>query len=162
MLVLKPTPVGKGVFTTARIEPGEIVTRFAGPVKRDAELATGWEEDHAIQIGPDLYLGPSGGLDDFINHSCDPNGGIRIAGLKVEFVAIRVIHPGEELTFDYSTTMSRDRWRMACRCGARGCRGLVREFRFLPPTVRDRYVSLGIVPAYVLDEVPARSVAESL
>lgn len=162
MLVLKSTPVGKGVFTTVRIEPGEVVARFGGPVKRGAELASGWEEDHALQIGPDLYLGPSGGLDDLINHSCDPNGGIRIEGPKVEFVAIRVIHPGEELTFDYSTTMSKDRWRMVCRCGASGCRGLVREFRFLSAAVRARYASLGIVPAYVLDEAPALDAVASL
>jgi len=57
---------------------------------------------------------------------------------------------GEEIAYDYSITMLDDPWEMACRCGSRACRKLVREFRFLPPEVRKRYIGLGIVPDYVL------------
>jgi SET domain-containing protein len=39
----------------------------------------------------------------------------------VEFYALRKIAPGEELTVDYGQTHHQG--RLACRCGAEGCRG---------------------------------------
>jgi len=53
-------------------------------------------------------MGPSGGVDDFFNHSCDPNAGLQIDGQKVWLVAIKNITQGEEITWDYSTTMDED------------------------------------------------------
>jgi hypothetical protein len=109
--------------------------------------------DHYVQIGPDRYLGPSGGADDYVNHSCDPNSGLKIRGTTVDLVAIRNIEPGEEITWDYSTTMDEDDWEMDCRCGAASCRKRIRDFKQLPVPVRERYIRLGIVPQYAIDSV---------
>lgn len=106
------------------------------------------EDDRYIQIGPDAYLGPSGATDDLVNHSCDPNAGVIITGKSVALNAIRDIAEGEEITWDYSTTMFEDDWTMACHCGSPLCRGVIREFRLLPKEIRKRYISLGIVPSY--------------
>lgn len=57
----------------------------------------------------------------FTNHSCQPNARLSIDNGRVEFYALRVIEPGEELTVDYGETHHAG--RLACRCGAPGCRG---------------------------------------
>ena len=57
----------------------------------------------------------------FTNHSCRPNARLSIANGRVEFYALRVIAAGEELTVDYGETHHEG--RLACRCGAEGCRG---------------------------------------
>jgi uncharacterized protein len=57
----------------------------------------------------------------FTNHSCRPNARLSTAYGRVEFYALRDIAPGEELTVDYGQTHHEG--KLACRCGAPGCRG---------------------------------------
>lgn len=57
----------------------------------------------------------------FTNHSCQPNGQLRISGGRIEFYALREIAPGEEITVDYGETHHEG--RLTCRCGAPGCVG---------------------------------------
>lgn len=59
----------------------------------------------------------------FINHSCDPNTFIRCTPTRAEFYARRRIARGEELTADYGE--SHHNGELACRCGARNCRGFI-------------------------------------
>jgi SET domain-containing protein len=42
-------------------------------------------------------------LDDFTNHSCEPNCGLRVDPSGFEMIALRDITANEELTYDYST-----------------------------------------------------------
>jgi hypothetical protein len=61
-------------------------------------------------------------LGRFMNHSCDPS----CLGLDGDFeVAVRDLHPGDELTDDYGTLNLQAHESFTCRCGARNCRGLV-------------------------------------
>ena len=46
--------------------------------------------------------------------------------------------------------MHEDRWTMACRCGAANCRGLVADFRLLPPERQQHYLKLGIVQPFIV------------
>jgi hypothetical protein len=65
--------------------------------------------------------------------------------------AVRRIAAGAEVTFDYSTTIGDDDiWRLRCRCGRARCRGTIRNFGSLPARVRQRYVTRGLVPGYIL------------
>ena len=57
----------------------------------------------------------------FTNHSCRPNAQLRIREGRIEFYALRAIAVGEEITVDYGETHHEG--RLACRCGAAGCRG---------------------------------------
>ncbi len=57
-----------------------------------------------------------------MNHSCQPNVGFNAAE---DFVAMRAIQRGEELCWDYAFGESNPKFRMRCRCGAAGCRGVV-------------------------------------
>jgi hypothetical protein len=60
-------------------------------------------------------------LARYVNHSCRPS--CLSAGYNFE-IAVRDIHPGEELTDDYATLNLEGSF--ACHCGAPHCRGTVR------------------------------------
>jgi uncharacterized protein len=151
-LVVREGKAGRGVFADEAIRAGELIIRFTGPFLRYADTTP---QTYALQVGPDLYIGASGGFDDYINHSCAPNAGMKIQGagqdVSVNLHAIRDIGEGEEICFDYSTTMAEDDFEMPCRCGAPSCRGLVRDGKHLPGDVWERYLGLGILPEYVVE-----------
>lgn len=138
---------GRGVFAEEPIQKGTVILRYGGPFLRYADTTP---QTYAVQVGPDLYLGASGGLDDYVNHCCDPNCGLVInAPTDVTLVAVRDIAAGEEIFFDYSTTMAEDDFEMPCHCGAAACRKLIRDGKHLPEEVWERYERLGILPGYV-------------
>jgi hypothetical protein len=76
----------------------------------------------AIQVGVNAWMWSSGGLDDLVNHSCAPNLGLfPMVGADggdgdLYLVARREIAAGEELSFDYSTSMVDEPWAMDCAC----------------------------------------------
>lgn len=148
-LIVKTAVHGRGVFAGEKISAGTKILCFTGPILRHAQTTP---QTYAVQIGPDRYLGASGGLDDCVNHSCDPNAGLVIdsdKAVEADLIAIRDIAEGEEICFDYSTTMAEDDFEMACRCGSPRCRGVVRDGKHLPEDLWRKYVSLGIIPGYV-------------
>ena len=144
-LSIRSSATGRGVFATETIVAGAELMRFVGPLLRYAQTTP---QTLALQIGPDLYVGESGGLDDCVNHSCSPNAGLVIDGTDVRLIALRDIAVGEQVTFDYSTTMDEDDFEFDCLCGAATCRGRVRDFKHLDAPLKRRYAELGIVPAY--------------
>lgn len=141
---------GKAVFAAETISKGELVIRLGGQRFDRSELPHPYTDfdDKYLQIGRDEYLGPSGEFDDYINHSCDPNSGLIIDETSVILVALREVSPGEEITFDYSTTMDEDDWELVCDCGSPICRGTIRDFKKLPDEIQRKYAKLGIVPGY--------------
>lgn len=56
----------------------------------------------------------------YTNHSCAPNARLAIRQGRVEFVSLRAIAPGEEISVDYGETHHEG--KLACRCGAENCR----------------------------------------
>ncbi len=149
-LTVRDCDTGRGVFAAAPVPAGTTLLRYAGPRLTYAQTTP---QTLAVQVGPDLYLGESGGPDDLVNHSCDPNAGLVVVGddgSDVVLVAVRDIAPGEQVTFDYSTTLDEDDFEFDCRCGAAACRGRMRDFKHLPGDVKRRYADLGVVPAYNL------------
>lgn len=154
-----PSPHGHGVFATQAFVPGQPILLLAGPVLRHAEvLARGRDRVYALQIGADEYLDtmPPG---RYANHSCDPNAGIMNDRM---LIALRSIEPGEEIRFDYSTTMTQDHWTMECRCGEPICRRVILDFHHLPPITQNRYLQLGIVQRFIVNEVRRRSPARGV
>jgi uncharacterized protein len=142
---------GRGVFAQSAIDAGAFLIKFTGPLLRYEQTSP---QTLALQIAPDLYLGASGQMDDLINHSCDPNAGLIIRGTDVSLIAIRDIAAGEEIFFDYSTTMDEDDFELICQCGHPTCRGVVRDFKHLPDSRKRCYADLGIVPEYNLKYLP--------
>jgi len=141
---------GRGVFATQPIAAGLVILNFTGPLLRFSQTTP---QTLALQIDRDLYIGASGGMDDLVNHSCDPNCGLIIRGTDVQLKTLRPIATGEEIFFDYSTTMDEDDFEFTCRCQSPACRKTIRDFKHLPATLRRRYRELGIVPSYNLKYV---------
>ncbi len=127
---------GKGVFATARIEPGELVWDYDGKEQWISEIPEAlWQ--FAFQVDYDRYIVPEReSIGWYLNHSCEPN--CVILG-RTRIVALSTIEPGDEVTFDYSTNVGWDGFTMECRCGAPGCRKVVRSYRYLSPELRGRY-----------------------
>lgn len=146
--------LGRGLFAGRSFRPGELLFHFTGPeISLPQAIAKGDTEGNALQIGPTTYLDlePPG---VFANHSCRPNAGIRH---HTAAHALRAIAPGEEICFDYSTTMSERRWTLRCRCGADSCRGLITDFHDLPPALQEHYLTLGIVQPFIIAELQTPS-----
>lgn len=151
-LILTQSKLGKAVLANKNFKIGEEIIEFRGqPMKREElpKLVT-LEDDRYIQVGKNKYLGPSGGYDDFFNHSCNPNSGIKIVGKKVTLIAIKDIKKNEEITWDYSTTMDEDDWEMDCSCKSKNCRKKITDFKYLPKPIQQKYRALKIVPKYIL------------
>ena len=147
-LTIRSGTAGQGVFTEKPIPAGTWIIRFEGPFLRYDQTSV---STYALQIGPDLYIGESGSFDDFINHSCNPNAGLKIEGRTVDLFSIRDIAAGEEILFDYSTTLDEDDFTMSCQCGSPSCRKLIGDGKYLPEDVWQKYIGLGIIPRYVQD-----------
>ena len=107
--------------------------------------------NNCFRYGPDTYLDPGTGPGRYLNHSCEPNAGIRKVGRRLELFAAKRIAPGEEVVIDYSTTIGDDDiWRMRCHCGSRRCRKWVGRFGLLPSRLKTSYLRRGLVPSQVL------------
>ena len=154
-LQVRDTKEGRGVFANKDFKKGDALLPFTGPLLTFEEFSPSDTEfeDHSLQIGKDLYIGPSGGIDDLVNHSCDPNTGLVIEGSDVRLVAIKDIKTGEEVVWDYSTTMAEDKWEMDCACGSSVCRKKIRDFKHLRKDLQQKYIKLGIVPQFIVESL---------
>ena len=95
---------------------------------------------------------PTGSLEDFTNHSCDPNTGIKLTPTGTIIIALRDIAAHEELTYDYSTYLNNSYEKMECMCGAANCRRFIGSFETLPEELKRKYLRLGIVGDFVAEE----------
>lgn len=59
---------------------------------------------------------------NFLNHSCDPNIGFNE---NDDYVAIKNIFKGKELTLDYSFLNTNVDYKMLCLCKSKKCRGVI-------------------------------------
>jgi hypothetical protein len=148
--------VGQGVFATRTLQPGQAIMVLSGTVlERSRVLGLGRDRGYALQSGAHHFLELTA-PGRYLNHSCDPNAGIMNDRV---LTALRRIEAGEEIRYDYSTTMSEDHWTVECHCGEAACRRVVLGFHHLPPIIQNRYLQLGIVQRFIVDEVRRRSPA---
>ena len=142
------TTTGKGLFTREAISKGKPVVAFSGiNLTFHESFDFGADQCYSLQIGPNeyLHLDPPG---KYVNHSCVPNCGIKDGPI---LVALRDIAEGEELTFDYSTTMLERCWEMTCNCGHLACRGVIRDFDLIPVATQIQYIRMDIVSRFILE-----------
>src|SRR5664280_2338323 len=134
---------GDGVLTTRSFAAGEtvMVGTLVGSLKEN--------DSHATQVGPGRWA-RQGGLGPKVNHSCDPNCGVRLNDEQAfDVVARQQIHAGQELTFDYATrNFTIDYFPAVCLCGAERCRGSVTGWKDLTAAQKAGYGDL--VAPYLL------------
>jgi hypothetical protein len=153
-VVVGPARVGRGVFAARSFRRGDTVVEIEGRVVNYRRL---WEHEgsrfaaNCIRFGPETYIDPGDGPAGFLNHSCAPNSAITKSANRLRLVAARRIARGEEIVFDYSTTIGDDDvWRMRCKCGDASCRRLIRNFGSLPLERRAYYIENGFVPPFIV------------
>lgn len=131
---------GFGLYAVRLIPAGTTVCIWGGDVVNFAALKARdpVHQMHSVQIDDEFYLVPTGAteLPDLLNHSCDPNTGIKG---QITVVAIRDIAPGEELSFDYAMTDGSQYDEFHCACGTALCRGKVTGNDWMRPDLQARY-----------------------
>jgi len=124
--------MGFGVFATRLIPAGTVVyakdaldIAFApgDPLIHDPAYAQTVEKYTYIE--PDGTRVLSWDHAKYVNHCCEPSTLTTGYGFEI---ALRDLHPGDELTDDYAIFNSA--MPMPCLCGVPGCRGLVRSEDF--------------------------------
>ena len=150
MILIFDKDKGNSVFSTTLIKKGNRILNFYGSRFKLSEIPKS-SYDYYLQVDRNEYIGPSNKIDDFINHSCEPNAYVVIdntAWLK----ALRDIMPNEEITFDYSVTSTEsfDTFKLDCYCGSPICRKIISGYNTLPTSKKSEYEKLGIVPKYQL------------
>jgi hypothetical protein len=150
-LEILPCKTGKGVFTTVQIPANVPVLEITGPILVESAIPANAPIDDYLQIGPNTFIGLSGGLDDYLNHSCDPNCKMHVVGNRAFMYSLYVIPKNAQLTFDYSTTSTDtlETWKMNCQCGSFKCRKVISGNQYLPPALRQTYVEKGMLPMYI-------------
>jgi len=131
---------GGGSVAVEAVATGEVVAAFGGRclTREEFDLLPAGQQVRSVQIDEELFLAgsPEPEPADFINHSCEPNCGLR--GNAV-LVALRSIAVGEAITYDYATTDGCDYDEFECACGSTLCRGKVTGNDWMLPDLQLRY-----------------------
>lgn len=170
-LKLKKVPYGYGLFATKYFSKGSTVytgkqyvipNKFA-EFKLIIDNFDGAEylldtETHSVEVSESkrwLYL-----FDSFMNHSCDPSTISRshpdtLTSGEYDTVALRDIHPEDEITCDYNLFEYDCHGKVIerCLCGARNCIGRVAGFKFL--STADQEARMQLVDIAVLEAMSA-------
>ncbi len=151
---------GRGLFARTTISAGEVVAVKGGAIMDAASLALIRDQvsPAEIQIEDDLYIAPRTAEEVdanilCLNHSCDPNVGVRG---QITFVAMRDVPVGAELTIDYAMIDGDPSERMKCSCGARECRRVIMGNDWRLPELRRRYA--GYFSRYIQERFAADGV----
>ncbi len=132
-LAVRPSPIaGKGCFATRLFPKGRKIAEYAGELitQREALRRARTRRHRILRICAldnfhSLDGARGGNGTHYINHSCRPNAYMRNTRGHILFIALRDIHPGEEITVDYEMTLHPDTKR--CRCKAPNCRGTINK-----------------------------------
>lgn len=137
------TGKGEGIFATKSFKPGDTV--MVGVIEKTLLE----NHSHASQISEHVYVFHAG-LISKVNHSCDPDCGIKVNSTGAhDFVAMRDIEADEEITFDYAMrNYGVDFFPKQCMCGSAKCRGKITGWKDLNMQQKQAYK--GFVAPYLL------------
>lgn len=127
---------GKGIFANKPFKKGEFIFLTAGPIVTKGTRYT-------IPIDWGLWIDPMP-VDNpgkYLNHSCDPNAGIK---QRTMVVAFKDIKKNEEITIDYAMIVYKygdeiKKEDLICKCGSKNCRGELGCWSKLPKKLKEKY-----------------------
>jgi SET domain-containing protein len=127
---------GKGVFALQPIPAGTLIIEYLGELISWPEALRRHPHDpkdpnHTFYFHVDdqhvIDAKVGGNASRWINHACEPNCEAEESGARVFIKALRDLHPGEELFFDYGLVLDgrhtpKLKKEYECRCGSPACR----------------------------------------
>jgi len=136
-----PEKGGCGIVVRAPVLEGELLVLWGGRIMTATEIDPEMPNftQRVLQVEEDLFLlQPEPVLEpaDYFNHSCEPNAGFRG---QIALVAMRDIHIGEEVCFDYAMCDGSPYDEFICTCGSHNCRGNITGEDWKRPDLRERY-----------------------
>ncbi|MGC9031639.1 MAG: SET domain-containing protein [Minisyncoccia bacterium] len=159
--IKKSKIAGNGVFATKKIKKGKTIIFLNGEICSSLEISKRIIKNEEapsdpLQIDEKTYIDLNE-ISRTFNHSCSPNAFIKG---KNELVALKDISKGEEITYDYSTTMDEKKsdmlapekefWVCNCHCGSINCRKKIDQFKTLPKELKKYYLKNKLVPDFIL------------
>ena len=127
---------GVGLFSKKNFKRNQLVLVCSGPIITKCSKLT-------LPIDYNLFLDLSDKKNHskFINHSCEPNCGIKN---RTQIVAMKNIKKGEEITIDYSMVLydyDYYNWKgnIKCACGSKNCTGERGGYKNLSLSQKKRY-----------------------
>jgi uncharacterized protein len=93
---------GLGLFATKLIRRGSFIVRYTGR-KLPNSIADELDNKYLFEINSRWTMdgSPRRNVARYINHSCRPNAETDVKKHKIIISAIRTIHPGDEITYNY-------------------------------------------------------------
>lgn len=130
---------GLGVFAARKVRKGQRIIEYAGERIPNSEADRRYDDDtmkrhHTFLFTLDNKTVIDGAVEGndarLINHSCNPNCEAVIEEKAIFIYALKTIHPGTELAYDYQYERTGENDEelerfYACRCGAVNCRGTI-------------------------------------
>ncbi|MBS3081194.1 SET domain-containing protein-lysine N-methyltransferase [Candidatus Pacearchaeota archaeon] len=135
---------GKTLFANKDFSRGEFIFLIAGPIVTKGTIYT-------IPIANGLWIDPVDNHGKYLNHSCNPNAGIK---QRTMVIAFKDVKKDEEITIDYAMIVRKYGDEMTseniiCRCGNENCRGKLGSWEELPEEIKKKYK--GFVSDYLLE-----------
>jgi uncharacterized protein len=111
---------GLGLFATKLIRKGSFIVRYTGRMLPN-RIADELDTKYLFEVNARWTVDGSSrkNIARYVNHSCRPNAEADVKKRKILITAIKTIHPGDEITYnygrDYFNAFIKDR---GCRCAA--------------------------------------------
>jgi uncharacterized protein len=141
---------GKGVYAREDIKKGSVVYVLSGPTMTPddfAKMVNSDKEDidDPLQVGKRTYIDLDK-ISRIFNHSCSPSTGVR---KRSEIFALKDIKKGEQITYDYSSTIAPTEWKMRCGCNSNNCRKILGDIRSIAKKQLNYYKQSGSLQRYM-------------
>ena len=125
-LSVRKSPLhGFGCFATVRLLKGSRIAEYTGEriTRKEAMRRMRRSNGKRIsELAANCYIdgNVNGNQTQYINHCCDANSDVFVAGKALIIFALREIAPGEEITVDYLNSFDHD--LSVCQCRTPSCR----------------------------------------
>ena len=90
-----------------------------------------------VQTGIDTHITLAPTFLQYANHSCAPNAFFDTT--RMQFIALKAIEPGDEITFFYPSTEWNMQQPFICHCNQNQCLGSIRGAAYLSPALLKNY-----------------------
>uniref|UniRef100_A0A3Q2PDK7 Ash1 (absent, small, or homeotic)-like (Drosophila) n=1 Tax=Fundulus heteroclitus TaxID=8078 RepID=A0A3Q2PDK7_FUNHE len=127
---------GWGIRTKQPLRAGQFIIEYLGEVVSEQEFRNRMMEQYhnghyCLNLDSGMVIDSfhMGNEARFINHSCEPNCEMQkwsVNGVyRIGLFALKDIHSGTELTYDYNFHSFNTEEQQVCKCGSESCRGII-------------------------------------